>query len=221
MPIVQRQPRRRVLKIIGAVLGGVALFGGGLTMLATRRPEVALIESNCGESAPMEGKILIAYATRCGSTAEISSAIQKALCTLGATVDVRPVKSVTNLDGYRAVVIGSAVRYGNWLPEATEFINLHYERLRDLPTALFTVHVNSRDGSAQSLESRQSYTAAVHKLIGPVSEAFFAGKIDPATLSWVERLMVKIVKSPVGDLRDWNTIRGWAEGLPAMLKLAA
>lgn len=169
----------------------------------------------------MNGKILIAYASRCGSTAEVAGAIEQALCKQGASVDVRPVKSVAGLAGYDAVVIGSAVRYGRWLSEATDFVKANQQQLRRLPTAIFTVHAHQPNEGAASRERKQAYSEPVRKLIAPAGEAFFDGKIDLATLSWLEEMVVKAVKSPIGDFRDWNVIRAWAEGLPSLLKISA
>jgi menaquinone-dependent protoporphyrinogen oxidase len=67
---------------------------------------------------------------------------------------------------------------------------------------------------------RKQYTRAVHALIAPKTEAFFAGKVDPATLSFFERLAVKMVKSPLGDKRDWAAIGRWADGLADTLRAA-
>ena len=43
----------------------------------------------------------------------------------------------------------------------------------------------------------------------------FAGKLDPAKLSFIQRKMTELVKSLVGDFRDWDAIRGWTEYLNA------
>ena len=66
--------------------------------------------------------------------------------------------------------------------------------------------------------SRAVYVKAVRALITPRTEVFFAGKVDPATLSFFERLVVKMVKSPIGDRRDWGRIRAWADDLGARLQ---
>lgn len=51
--------------------------------------------------------------------------------------------------------------------------------------------------------------------VKPIDEVFFSGVIDPNKLSLVDRLMVKMVKSPVGDFRNWDKISGWAQSFPA------
>ena len=53
----------------------------------------------------------------------------------------------------------------------------------------------------------------------PVSSALFAGKLDPNKLSFIQRKMTELVKSPVGDFRDWNVIAAWARELPEKMRL--
>jgi menaquinone-dependent protoporphyrinogen oxidase len=87
----------------------------------------------------MNQKILIAYATQAGSTAEIAEEIGDVLIAKGIAVDVLPVREVRNLSPYRAVIVGSAVRVGKWQPEAVKFVARHQTRLAEIPTAFFTV----------------------------------------------------------------------------------
>lgn len=58
----------------------------------------------------MNERILVAYATKAGSTAEVAEVIGQVLRETGATVDVLPARAVEDLTPYRAVIIGSAVR---------------------------------------------------------------------------------------------------------------
>ena len=64
-----------------------------------------------------------------------------------------------------------------------------------------------------------AYLDAVHKLLTPRMEAFFPGESDPAKLSFFERTIGRMVKSPEGDLRDWTAIRAWADELRPALGL--
>ena len=70
----------------------------------------------------MSRRTLVAYASRAGSTAEVAEAIGRTLAEDGAQVDVRLVKEVADLSPYRAVVAGSAIQGGKWLPEAMQFV---------------------------------------------------------------------------------------------------
>lgn len=161
----------------------------------------------------MNDKILVAYATKSGSTIDVAQTIGKSLSDKGATVEVRPIKSVTNVDGFRAVIIGSGIRFGQWLPEAVEFVKNNQTKLSQLPIAFFTVHMLNIDDSAESRAKRGAYTEPLRQILTPKAEVFFAGRLDFSKLSFFEVLISKALSAKEQDLRDWNKIRAWAEGL--------
>ncbi len=164
----------------------------------------------------MSKKVLVTYATRAGSTAEVASSIAETLTQRGFQADVIPVKSNPSLAGYQAVVLGSAIRIGSWLPEMVDFIKKNQATLNALPTALFTVHMLNTGADETSQAARKAYTAPVHALLSPAAadEAFFYGNMDYARLSFFDRMIAKAVEkqthSPTGDHRDWDQIRAWA-----------
>ena len=87
----------------------------------------------------MSNKILVAYASRTGTTAGVAEAIGKTLAESGALVDVRPMAEVKDLTPYQAVVAGSAIQGKQWLPEAMQFMQTHQAALRQRPFAAFLV----------------------------------------------------------------------------------
>jgi len=87
----------------------------------------------------MSNKILVAYASRTGSTAEVAKAIGQTLAESGAQVDVLPMQDIKDLAPYQAVVAGSAIRGGKWLPEAMQFMQTHQAALAQKPFAAFLV----------------------------------------------------------------------------------
>ena len=163
----------------------------------------------------MNHKILILYATRAGSTVEIARAIGEVLRARGFEVDVKPVKENPALAAYQAVILGSAIRMSNWLPEAVEFIKKNRWQLREIPTAFFTVYMLNRDDSETSRQARQAYTASLHQILKPVDEAFFEGSMDYSKLKFLDRTIARMVEKQTnatpGDFRDWSKIRGWAQ----------
>jgi menaquinone-dependent protoporphyrinogen oxidase len=169
----------------------------------------------------MPNRILVTYATRAGSTVEVAAAIGEALSGNGITVDVRPIKEKPSVQGYQAVVIGSAIRMGNWLPEAVNFVKDKRAQLSRIPTAFFTVHMLNRGEDEASRLARQAYTAAARQVLTPVDEAFFSGKMDYSRLSFLDRTIAKAVEKQAGslpgDFRDWEKIRSWARNLYPML----
>jgi menaquinone-dependent protoporphyrinogen oxidase len=165
----------------------------------------------------MNHKILVTYATKTGTTAEIAKIIAEVLMEQGVQVELMAVNNVKSVSGYDAVVLGSAVRVGAWLPEAVKFVDQHRAALNQRPLALFTVHGNNRGGDETSRTNREAYLAAVRGKVKPRSEIFFDGQIDLERMSLVERMMTKAVKAEIGDFRDWPAIRAWAAELPALL----
>ncbi|CAG1004074.1 partial menaquinone-dependent protoporphyrinogen oxidase, partial [Gammaproteobacteria bacterium] len=150
----------------------------------------------------------------------------EALRANGATVDVRAVKDVRDVNGYAAVIIGSAIRMGSWLPEAVEFVKRNQTQLRQMPTAFFTCHRLNTDDDATSRQAREAYTAPVRQIVTPKTEIFFSGAMDYAKLNFVDRTLAKAVaqstNSSEGDYRNWDVIRAWAESLaPTLNKMKA
>jgi len=153
--------------------------------------------------------ILIAYATRAGSTVEIASAIGQNLSDAGYSVDVKPIKEVAGVVGYAAVILGSAIRMGHWLPEAVRFAETHRTALQAMPVALFTVHMLNSGDDAASVTARRAYLDPVRSLLPGAEEVYFTGCMDFARLSFLDRTIAKMVKAVESDQRDWDAIRGW------------
>ena len=193
------------------------LVCGGGTVWGVREPKVEWIESNCQGAENVENKILVAYATKCGSTGEIAQEIGKVLCEAGVSADVQPMKNVRDVSGYQAVVLGSAVRMGQWLSEATRFAETHRQALQALPVACFAVCLEMTKGTEESRRTAESYLDPVREMLHPAADAAFAGVMDYKKLSFLFRLMMRAMKSEEGDYRDWEAIRSWAAGLPEVL----
>lgn len=207
-----RITRRRFIGLLGGAVGAAALGCCGLTVFSTRRPKVELKRSSCRNG----GKILVAYASKAGSTGEVAVAIGQALCEAGAAVDVKPVKEVNDLSGYGAVVVGSAVRMGQWLAEATKFVQTQQAVLSQVPTAYFLCCGSLQDDTEENRSQASSWLGPVRKIVKPVSEGLFAGKIDYGKLSLLDRSIAQMVGSTEGDWRDWDAIHAWAGGLLTM-----
>ena len=163
----------------------------------------------------MSNRILVTYATHTWSTAEVADAISEVLMARGFAVDVKPVKVKPSLEGYHGVILGSATRMGSWLPEMIEFIRKNQAQLNQMPTAIFTMHILNVGKDKASRDARNAYTAPVRKMIRPADEAFFAGSIDFAKLSFPDRVLTRLMvgdDSPkVGDFREWDKVRAWAK----------
>lgn len=167
----------------------------------------------------MPNKVLVTYASRAGSTAEVAQVIGKTLAEDGADVDVLSMHDVNDLSPYQAVVAGSAIRGAQWLPEAVQFIRIHRSTLAQKKFAMFTVCITMAMINAENYRAGvMSWIAPVRAIVTPLSEGLFAGMLDfsklPVNLDTLKlRFTVAVGVFPRGDHRDWNAIRVWAESL--------
>ncbi len=165
-------------------------------------------------------RILVAFASRCGSAREIAQAIAGTLRSAGHVVDVRPAAGVGDVTVYDAVVLGSAIYNQAWLPEATELVRRGRRALRDRPVWLFSVgSLSSARGWPLGALAQQEPKAIARLRAGiaPRDYHVFAGVIDPDRFSLVGRLIVKILYGRYGDLRNWAEIDAWARGIAHQL----
>jgi menaquinone-dependent protoporphyrinogen oxidase len=169
----------------------------------------------------MADSILIAYATRSGSTQEVAEKIAATLRESGLTVDVKPVKQVQALDSYRAVVVGAPLYMSDWLKEARDFLSRHRATLTTVPVAVFALGP-TENKEKDWTETRKQFDSVVSKYpwLTPVAADLFGGKFDPAKLTFPYNLIPALRRMPVSDIRDWDAIRTWAENLAVQLQAA-
>lgn len=170
----------------------------------------------------MNETFLVTYASQGGSTAGVAEKIGQALSTKGILVDVRPIKDVTNLSPYQAVVIGSAIHSGKWMPEATAFVERNQTALRRIPTAVFQVCMMLATHNEQFQRMAPEWFAPIRSKIQPVAEGSFAGALWPAQYAKLSEklglhIFLAVIKLKAGDYRDWDAIQTWAECLLPML----
>jgi menaquinone-dependent protoporphyrinogen oxidase len=159
-------------------------------------------------------KILVAAASKHGSTAEIADAIAHQLAAAGHDVDVREPELVRALDGVEAVVLGSAVYAGHWLKEAREFSMRLAPDLATRPVWLFS---SGPIGNPASPAEDSVDAAVALETTGAREHRTFAGRIDKDRLSFGERAIVRALHAAVGDFRDWDEIARWTRSIEAGL----
>jgi menaquinone-dependent protoporphyrinogen oxidase len=164
-----------------------------------------------------EMKMLVAVASTHGSTREIAQAVAEELRSADITVDLAEIGRETSIEGYDAVVLGSAVYLGRWLPEARKFVHTHQAALAAVPVWLFS---SGPVGSGDPMphgdpKEAAEFMAAIHAR----DHQNFVGKLDKRALGVGERLAVHIVGAPEGDFRDWPAIREWVRGIAESLKV--
>lgn len=165
--------------------------------------------------------ILVAVAGKHGSTLEIAEAIGEELRKTGHTVTVFDLKHSPAVEAYDvttfdAVIIGSAVYAGSWVGEAQHFIDAHQIALRARPVWLFSSGPLGAEKPEPSGEPAQ--VPDLMSKSGAREHEVFVGKLDRDRLNWGEKLIVKVVRAPYGDFRDWDAIRAWAREIASELE---
>jgi len=164
-------------------------------------------------------RILVAYATRNGSTALIAEAIARELEAAGHRAEAVEIGRVPSPAGYDGVVLGGPVYIGRIDGRLGKYVRRHTGVLARLPVAGFVVCLAAASEDAAGIAIAEKALHAALLPLSPVAETVFAGSLDPDRLSWLQRWMITRVKSPVGDFRNWDTIRAWARELPGKMKV--
>ena len=167
----------------------------------------------------MDVQVLVVYATKYGATAEIAEKIGQVLRQAGLHTDVLPTDRVSDLTPYKAIVLGSAVYAGQWRKEAATFLEANEKRLAERPVWLFSSGPTGKGDPVQLMKGWRFPEAQqpIADRIRPRDIAFFHGMLDMKKLSLAEKLIVKAIKAPVGDFRDWDVITSWAAAIAEAL----
>jgi menaquinone-dependent protoporphyrinogen oxidase len=196
-------------------------------------------------------RILVAYATMAGSTAEVAQAVGEELAKSGLQVDVLPLNQVKDIAAYDSAVIGAPMIMG-WHRAASGFLKKHRTAFQRIPLAVFVMAMSlTQTGEtsvggvpvivdeklpkppekAESLNFRERYAKLSNYLqpvlsaarpARPVSIGVFGGRLEYGRLKWWAVLFAMlIIQAPAGERRNWPAIRKWAAGLPAAFRLQA
>ena len=188
-------------------------------------------------------KILVAYATTAGSTAEVAAAVAETLTQAGHTAAALPMDQVNDLNAYDAVIVGAPMIFG-WQAAARRFVRRNQAVLSrtkvayfacamrltpvpgaPLPTVPLTLDPNlaAEPANAGSLGLKERFTTLGYYLkpmlaaaprIQPLNIGFFGGSLDMRRLKWWQAAFVMVVvQATPGDYRDWDAIRAWAKAL--------
>ena len=190
-------------------------------------------------------RILVAYATMAGSTAEVARVVGEEIAKSGAQVDVLPLDETGDLEVYDGVVVGGPMIMG-WHRAAAGFLRRHQADWQHIPLAVFVTAMSLTQTGETSvggvqvfideqlpkapakegyLSFRERYArpanyirpilASTHPS-QPVDIGLFGGRLEYGRLKWWAVLFAMLViQAPAGDRRNWTAIRHWAAGLPA------
>jgi menaquinone-dependent protoporphyrinogen oxidase len=160
-------------------------------------------------------RVLVTAATRYGATAEIAEAIGRVLAGRGLDPTVAAPEQVEGVDGYDAVVVGSAVYAGHWLKPARELVDRLGAALADRPVWLFS---SGPVGDPPKPDEDPVDVAELLTATRAREHRLFAGRLVRRQLRFPERAVVSALRVPDGDFRDWSEISRWAAGIAATLR---
>jgi menaquinone-dependent protoporphyrinogen oxidase len=154
----------------------------------------------------MTPRVLIAYATKKGSTREVAEAIAAQLEADGLRTVLQPARDHVDLRTFDGVVLGGALYTGRWHRDARRFLHRHRRILTTLPVAVYGMGPATMDEHAMgaSLGQLERAIARTPEVL-PVAVAIFGGVIDPA------RLRFPFNRMPPSDARDWDAVVAWAD----------
>jgi menaquinone-dependent protoporphyrinogen oxidase len=153
--------------------------------------------------------VVVTAASRHHATSEIAEAIAAGFVQRGVDAEARPLEQITSLDGFDAVVLGSAIYMGRWLRAAREFVSEHEAELSAMPVWLFSSGpLGPPDRLIPLGESAD--TDRIAELVGARGHRVFAGRLERASLGFAERAAAKAVHAPDGDCRDWAAVDSFA-----------
>jgi menaquinone-dependent protoporphyrinogen oxidase len=163
--------------------------------------------------------VLVAYATKYGSTREVAEAVTSVLVECGHDAVARPADEIRLLDGYSAVVLGTALYFFMWRGEAHRFLRRNRKALSAMPVALFGL--GPIEDTPEQFEGARAHLGkglAKHAWLTPASTAVFGGRLDPAHLRFPDNNPAMRAMGAV-DLVDLDAVRTWARGLVEALDL--
>ena len=152
-------------------------------------------------------RVLVAVASKHGSTREIAEAVADELHAQGIWAVLQDAGEVKEIAGYDAVILGSAIYAANWLPEAKRFAERDQLELASVPLWVFSSGPIGAD-NPQPHDDPQKLAASLGH-VKTRGHRVFVGKLELDTLGLSERLIARLFKAPTGDFRNWNKIRVW------------
>jgi menaquinone-dependent protoporphyrinogen oxidase len=173
----------------------------------------ASIEASFGKGDKMSKKVLVAYASFSGSTAETAVFIGKKLAEKGMTTEVKPVEKIKSIEGYDAVIIGSAVMMGKLKQSVVKFTEKYKEGLGRVPIALFLVCLTMAKDTPETRKTASGYLEPLKAIVKPVSEGLFPGRVRYKDMPYPQKLLTFMPAFKKGvpemDAMDWVKTEKW------------
>lgn len=182
-------------------------------------------------------KILIAYGSRYGSTAEISekiSIILKELNIESIVLDLKKTKEKhwPSIDEFDAILVGSGIKMGRWMKEPQKFLKKNKDKIKNkekilgLFVSCSTVlddPVKAKKDYLDKIMDNLKFKADMYDAFGPVFDfsetsklGYLTKKLSIAGLN--ESGNIEFDPNARNDLRDWDQIRNFAEKFAELIK---
>jgi menaquinone-dependent protoporphyrinogen oxidase len=174
-------------------------------------------------TSPSPIRVLVAYASRAGSTKGIAEFIGQRLRERGALVDVLGVETVSDLGNYDAFVIGSALYQFHWLKEAKRFVSQNRSLLASRPVWIFSSgptgpRATNKKGQDLKEVSGPKEIEELREWVHPRDHRVFFGALFIDRIKGAAGLFARwIPKDAEGDFRDWKEIGVWTDGITEAL----
>jgi menaquinone-dependent protoporphyrinogen oxidase len=174
----------------------------------------------------MQRRVLVAYASRHGSTEGIAHHLATTLRAMDVDATAFPISDIKDADGYDGYVLGSAVYAGHWLHDATAFVHENRNVLRRHPVWLFSSGPLSTDPDDRRHAVPREAASVTSEVAARAHEVFSgAWHQDAKPVGAMENVMRLIPAArnalPEGDFRDWATIEAYAGVVAGELEVAA
>ncbi|MFD0318513.1 flavodoxin domain-containing protein [Streptomyces flavalbus] len=155
-------------------------------------------------------KVLVAYGTTNGATAEIAETVAEVLNREGVPAEARPARSVSDAAAYGAVVVGGALYAGRWHKDARRFVRRHRGELAGRPVWFFSSGPLDTSASEREIPPVPGVQRAMTEL-DAVGHVTFGGRLEEGARGRVARMILRSGKG--GDFRDTTAVESWATGI--------
>lgn len=162
-------------------------------------------------------KVLVAYASKRGSTTEIAETVAATLRREGLEVCLEAAGDVESLEQFDAAVLGSAVYMKRWRGDARHFLKKHRKALRQMPFWVFSSGPVGDPAKDDQAWMEPPKLAQKVEDLGGRGHVVFGGCVPADPRGMMERAMVDGIPSEYRDRRNWDEIRAWAKGVASDL----
>lgn len=216
------QSRRRFLATSLKATAATAVVGGPAQYLLNPpqafAKDIQFAEDSLSHKSDSARRILVAYASKFGSTGGVAAAIAESLFAKGNSVDLKRMEHVDSLQEYDGFVLGGAIHYDHWMDEAQGFVEANHTTLAEHPVACFFTCLTLSREHDKGQKTAAGYADKVSALFPHVESeqvGRFAGALDYGNMSLIpsiaKRGMLGVLGVHEGDYRDWDAIQRWAD----------